>query len=63
MSVYSDMKFAQSEDEYNALREQANREDADYGYDEFCCAECSNFERCGKDPDDRCENWYEEGRD
>ena len=37
--------------------------DADYGYDEFTCESCVNFEKCEKDPDERCETWYEEGRD
>ena len=51
MSVYSDMKFAQSEDELNALKAQANMEDGDhdYGYDEFRCEGCLYFDKCSKD--------------
>jgi hypothetical protein len=65
MSVYSDMKFAQDEDELNALKAQANMEDSDhdYGYDEFKCEGCLYFDKCSKDADERCEIWYEEGRD
>lgn len=66
MSVYSDMKFAQNEDEYNALKVTAEMEaqaDEDYGYNEFSCDDCFNYNKCKKDPDERCEIWYEEGRE
>ena len=63
MSIFSDMKFAQDEDEYNSLKTQANMEDDDYGYDEFYCEQCGNYNKCKKDEDERCETWYEEGRD
>ena len=50
MGIFSNMKLAQDEND-------------DYGYDEFYCEQCSNYNKCKEDENERCETWYEEGRD